>query len=69
MPTIDATTTAVLASVGVTGTTLYSFLQNIFSQGLSVGIWLVQAIWPFLLVAGIVILFVKVGGKIMHWNR
>jgi len=69
MPTIDATTTAVLSSVGVSGSTLYGFFTNIFSQALSVGIWLVQAIWPFLLVVGILVLFVKVAGKMMHWNR
>jgi hypothetical protein len=69
MPTLDATTTAVLSAVGVSGTTLYGFLTLIFSQGLSVGIWLVEAIWPFLLVAGILVLFVKVAGKVMHWNR
>jgi len=69
MPTLDATTTSVLASVGVTGTTLYSFLTTIFSQALSVGIWLVQAIWPFLLVVGILVLFVKVAGKMLHWHR
>jgi len=69
MPTADATTTAVLASVGVTGTTLYGFLTTIFGQALSVGIWLVEAIWPFLLVAGILTLFAKVGSKMLGWHR
>lgn len=69
MPTLDATTTAVLAAVGVSGSTLYGFLTTIFSQALTVGIWLVQAIWPFLLVAGILTLFVKVGGKMLGWHR
>lgn len=69
MPTLDATTSAVLASVGVSGPTLYSFFTGIFGQALAVGIWLVQAIWPFLLVAGILVLFVKVAGKMLHWNR
>jgi len=69
MPTVDATTSAVLASVGVSGSTLYAFLVAIFGQALSVGIWLVQAIWPFLLVAGILTLFVKVAGKMLGWHR
>jgi len=69
MPTVTGTTSAVLASVGVDATTLYSFFTTIFGQALSVGIWLVQAIWPFLLVVGILVLFVKVAGKMLHWNR
>jgi hypothetical protein len=69
MPTLTATTTAVLASVGVDSSTLYNFLTLIFGQALSVGIWLVEAIWPFLLVAGILVLFVKVAGKMLHWHR
>jgi len=69
MPSADATTTAVLASVGVSGSTLYSFLSGIFSQALYVGLWLVQAIWPFLLVIGIIVLFVKVASKMLHWHR
>lgn len=69
MPTLDATTTAVLSSVGVSGSTLYGFLTTIFGQALNVGIWLVQAVWPFLLVAGILVLFVKVAGKMLHWHR
>jgi len=66
---MDATTTAVLSSVGVTGGTLYSFFTTIFGQALNVGLWLVQAIWPFLLVIGIIVLFVKVAGKMLHWHR
>jgi len=69
MPTLTATTTAVLASAGVDGSTLYDFLTTIFGQALSVGIWLVQAIWPFLLVVGILVLFVKVASKMLHWGR
>jgi len=69
MPTLDATTSAVLASTGVSGSTLYSFLQVIFGQALNVGIWLVEAIWPFLLVVGIIALFVKVASKMLHWHR
>lgn len=69
MPSLNATTTEVLAAVGVDGATLYNFLTVIFQQALSVGIWLVQAIWPFLLVVGILVLFVKVAGKMLHWHR
>lgn len=69
MPTLDASTTAVLSAAGVTGTTLYTFLTTLFSQALSVGLWVVQAIWPFLLVVGILVLFVKVAGKMLHWHR
>jgi len=69
MPSLDATTTAVLSSVGVSGASLYTFLTTLFSQALSVGLWLVQAIWPFLLVVGILVLFVKVAGKMLHWHR
>lgn len=69
MPTLDATTTSVLASVGVSGATLYGFFTTIFGQALSVGIWLVEAVWPFLLVVGILVLFVAVASKMLHWHR
>jgi len=69
MPTLDATSSAVLSAAGVTGGTLYTFLTTIFGQALSVGIWLVEAIWPFLLVVGILVLFAKVASKMLHWHR
>jgi len=69
MPPLDATTSAVLSASGVTGTTLYAFLTLIFGQALAVGIWLVEAIWPFLLVVGILVLFAKVASKMLHWHR
>jgi len=69
MPTLDATTTAVFASVGISASTIYNFFVLIFNQALVVGLWLVQAIWPFLLVVGIIVLFVKVAGKMLHWHR
>jgi len=69
MPSPDATTTAVLASAGVSASSIYAFFSTIFNQALAVGIWLVTAIWPFLLVVGILVLFVKVAGKMLHWHR
>jgi len=72
MPALNATTTAVFQTVfGTTSSAIigYDFFVRLFSQALSVGMWLVQAIWPFLLVVGILILFVKVAGKMVHWHR
>jgi uncharacterized membrane protein len=69
MPTLDATTSAVLSTVGISGTTIYTFFYGIFGQAIFVGLWLIQLIWPFLLVIGILVLVVKVAGKALHWHR
>ena len=69
MPTLDATTSAAFNSAGVSANTLYSFLQTVFGQAFSVMIWLIEAIWTFLLVLGVISVFVGIAYAMLHRHR
>lgn len=66
---MDATTTAVFNSVGISASTLTGFLQTIFGQALSFTIYVVETIWPFLLVLMLVSIIIGVGYAMMHRRR
>jgi len=60
LPTLDATTTAVFASTGLNAATIYSTLIALLGTGLSFGLWLIQVMFPILLVTGFVFAVVSV---------
>lgn len=69
MPTLDATTSAAFTSAGISATGLYSFLTGLFGQGYSFALWIIQAIWPFLLVIGVLGVFYAIASAMRHWGR
>lgn len=50
MPTLDATTTAIFASTGLSASSIYSTFVALVGSATSFGLWLIQVSWPFLLV-------------------
>lgn len=57
---MDATTTAVFASAGVTPSTLTNFLNTVFNQGISFMIYVFQTVWPYLLILGLISVIVGI---------
>jgi len=66
---MDATTTAVFASAGVNPSVLTGFLSTIWNQALLFLIYAVETIWPFLLVAGLIALFISVAYRMLRMHR
>jgi len=65
LPTLDATTTAVFASIGINPSTVYSVFTALVSTTVSFLLWLVQVTWPFLL--GILLILAL--WRIIHYYR
>jgi hypothetical protein len=63
---MDATTTAVFNATGIDASTLTTFLQTIFGQALSFSIYVIETIWPFLLVVMLFGILVGIGYMMMH---
>jgi len=66
---MDATTTAVFTSVGISATTLTAFLSTVFNQALLFLIWTLETIWPFLLVLGLVGVIIGIAYAMLHRHR
>jgi len=66
---MDATTTAVFASAGVTPSTLTGFLQVVFNQALLFMIYIVETVWPFLLVLGLIGVIIGIAYAMLHKGR
>lgn len=66
---MDATTTAIFNSVGISGTTLNTFLSTIFGQSVSFMIYTFQAVWPYLLVLGLIGVIVGIAFGALHLTR
>jgi len=69
MPTLDATTTAAFNSAGISAQGLYDWLTGLFGQGYAVMLWILEAIFPFLLVIGIVGVFLGIIYAMLHMHR
>jgi len=50
MPALNATTTAVFASTGLSATTIYNLFVGLIGTAVDFVLWMVQVYWPFLLV-------------------
>lgn len=66
---MDATTTAVFASAGVSPSTLTNFLQTVFNQALLFLIYTIELVWPFLLVLGLIGVIVGIAYAMLHRHR
>jgi len=69
VPTLDATTTAVFASVGVTPTSLYTMLQTMIGMAISFGIWLIELSFPFLLVLAFIGVIIGLVYAFLHFGK
>jgi len=66
---MDATTTAVFSSVGLSPSTLTTFLQVVFNQALLFMIYILETVWPFLLVLGLIGVIVGIAYAMLHRHR
>jgi len=69
MPTLDATTTAVFASIGLTPTSIYSVFTGLVGSATSFGLWLIQVSWPFLLGIAFIYLMWRLAHKFTGFGR
>jgi len=69
MPTLDATTTTVFSSVGISASTIYDVFVGLVGTAVSFGLWLVQVSWPFLLAIGFIYLMWKLAHKFTGFGR
>jgi hypothetical protein len=69
MPALDATTTAAFSAAGISPTTLYTWVQYMFSYSISVGIWIFEAMLPFLLILAFIGILTGIVFAIVRWGR
>jgi len=65
MPTLDATSSAVFASVGISASTIYNVFVTLVQMTVAFSLWLIQVVWPFLLA----IIFIYALWRIIHMYR
>jgi len=69
MPTLNASTTAVFNSIGLTASDIYSVFTSLISTAVAFGLWLVQVSWPFLLGIGFIYLMWRLAHKFTGIGR
>lgn len=69
MPTLDATTTAVFASTGLSASGIYAVFQGLVGSATAFGLWLIQVSWPYLLVIAFIYLMWRLAHKYMGFGR
>jgi len=63
---MDATTTALFTAAGVDPSTVQTFLSTVFGQGLHFFIYMMEYVWPFILIIGLVLFFWRLAAS---WAR
>jgi len=69
MPTLNATTTAVFDSVGLSASDIYSVFTTLIGTAVSFMLWLIQVSWPFLLAIGFIYLMYRLAHKFTGFGR
>jgi len=69
MPTLNATTTAVFESVGISASEIYNVFVTLVGTAVSFGLWLVQVSWPFLLAIAFIYLMWRLAHKFTGFGR
>jgi len=69
MPTLDATTTAVFSSVGLSASTIYSTFTGLIGTAVSFMLWMIQVAWPFMLVIAFIYLMYRMAHKFTGFGR
>jgi len=66
---MDATTTAIFTATGISATQITAFLSSVFGQGLSFGIYVVETVWPYVLVAALLYTAFRVGRSLLGMSH
>jgi len=69
MPTLNATTTAVFNSIGLSAQDIYDIFVTLVGSAVSFGLWLIQVSWPFLLGIAFIYLMWRLAHKFMGFGR
>lgn len=65
MPTLNATTTQVFTSVGLSASEIYQLFLGLISVAVSFGLWMIQVAWPFMLAIGFIYLMYRLARRYM----
>jgi len=69
VPTLNASSTAVFTSVGLTAQTIYDIFIGLIGTAVSFMLWMIQVSWPFLLAIAFIYLLKKLAFKFMGFGR
>jgi len=69
MPTLNATTSAVFTSIGLSASDIYTVFVGLVGTATSFGLWLVQVSWPFLLGIAFIYLMWRLAHKFTGFGR
>jgi len=69
MPSLNATTTAVFASIGLSASEIYAIFVGLVGTAVSFMLWMIQVSWPFLLGLAFIYLMYKLAHKFMGFGR
>lgn len=69
MPALNATTTAVFSSIGLTASDIYAVFTSLIGTAVAFGLWLIQVSWPFLLGIGFIYLMWKLAHRFTGFGR
>lgn len=69
MPILNATTTAVFSSIGLTASDIYDVFIGLVGTAVSFMLWMVQVSWPFLLGIAFIYLMYRLAHKFMGFGR
>ena len=69
MPTLNATTTAVFSSIGLSASDIYGVFTGLVGTAVSFMLWMIQVSWPFLLGIAFIYLMYKLAHKFTGFGR
>lgn len=69
MPSLNATTTAVFNSVGISAQSIYSTFTALIGTAVDFMLWMIQTAWPFLLGIAFIFLMYRLAHKFMGFGR
>jgi len=69
MPTLNATTTAVFSSVGLSASDIYDVFTGLIGTAVSFMLWLIQVAWPFMLAIAFIYLMYRMAHKFTGFGR
>jgi len=69
MPTLNASSTAVFTSIGLSASDIYAIFVGLIGTAVSFGLWLIQVSWPFLLGLAFIYLMYRLAHKFTGFGR
>jgi len=69
MPSLNASTTAVFNSVGISASSIYDVFTSLIGTAVSFGLWMIQVAWPFLLALAFIYMIWRIARKFLGFGH